>query len=70
MSSVPQAETENQVLMAITSVTRGRDVLAALATAWSSSAGQLGARDNDDNRQPPLHPDVNTRSAPIPRVVR
>jgi hypothetical protein len=51
MSTTPHSESHNQVLTAITSVTRGRDVLAALAAAWSVSAGQLGMRETDETTQ-------------------
>jgi hypothetical protein len=41
MSRVQDVESQNQVLTITTNIARGRDVLAALAAAWSSSASQL-----------------------------
>lgn len=70
MSSGQDLENPHQVSSVITSVTRGRDVLAALAAAWSSSAGQLGMRDTDDSTQPCPRPDSNTSSTTRPRVSR
>jgi hypothetical protein len=67
MSSSPHVESESQVLAAITSVTRGRDVLAALAMAWSSSAGQLSPRESDDH-QPLPHADASCQPSSTPRV--
>jgi hypothetical protein len=57
MSSTPHAESESPVLTAITSVTRGRDVLAALAMAWSSSASQLDPGSESDK-----HPLLTSRT--------
>jgi hypothetical protein len=57
-----EAHTQQQVHSVATNVARGRDVLAVLAAAWSTSANQLdpaGAdealapRTNDESKQDP-----------------
>jgi hypothetical protein len=48
MSRVHDLESHNQVLSITSNIARGRDVLAALAAAWSSSASQLDPGAADD----------------------
>jgi hypothetical protein len=60
-----ETHTQNQVHSISANVARGRDVLATLAAAWSSSANQLDPAGGADDA-PALSPNNESKSEPRP----
>jgi hypothetical protein len=62
---VEPPEPPHQVLAITANITRGRDVLAALAAAWSSSANQLNpdSTHDDTSDTKPCAPSSSVRSS-------
>jgi hypothetical protein len=63
-----ETHTQQQVHSVATNVARGRDVLAALAAAWSTSANQLDPAGADEG--PTLRANDESKQEPQPTSVR
>jgi len=70
MSRGHEVESQNQVLSITTNIARGRDVLAALAAAWSSSASQLDPGSADDATTLRPHNEPRPETPTIARASR
>jgi hypothetical protein len=70
MSRGHEVESPNQVLSITTNIARGRDVLAALAAAWSSSASQLDPGSADDATTLRPHSEPRPENPTIARASR
>ena len=66
MSSDTQVESAPSISSVIVSVARGRDVLATLAAAWSSSAAQLELRQTHECAGPSQSLQPADRATTVP----
>jgi len=70
MSRGHHVESSNQVTAITANIARGRDVLAALAAAWSSSANQLDPGTTSDDTPSAAHGHSRSEQTPATPVAQ